>query len=66
MTTSSTHVTQLKNLSNMATVLTYNGYELQSDGSSYQSKINGKVRKFDTAVMFVQYINYLTNNGKTE
>lgn len=50
----------------MATVLTYNGYELQSDGSSYQSKINGKVRKFDTAVMFVQYINYLSNNGKTE
>ena len=66
MTTSSPHVTQLKNLSNMATVLTYNGYELQSDCSSYQSKINGKVRKFDTAVMFVQYINYLTKNGKTE
>lgn len=50
----------------MSTVLTYQGYELQSDGSSYQSKIGGKVRKFDTAVMFVQYINYLSNNGKTE
>jgi hypothetical protein len=47
----------------MSTVLTYDGYELESDGHNYQSKINGKVRKFDTAVMFVQYINYLKNNG---
>ena len=43
----------------MSTVLTYNGYDLQSDGHSYQSIINGKVRKFDTAAMFVQYINYI-------
>lgn len=49
----------------MSTVLTYDGYELQSDGRSYQSVIDGKVRKFDTAVMFVQYVNYIKGNGKT-
>jgi len=47
----------------MSTVLTYNGYELQSDGRTYQSTINGKVRKFDTAAMFVQYVNYIKGNG---
>lgn len=48
----------------MSTVLTYDGYELESDGHNYQSTINGKVCHFDTAVMFVQYINYINNGNQ--
>lgn len=48
----------------MSVVITYNGYELQSDGRSYQSNIDGHVRKFDTAGMWKQYIDYITGNEK--
>jgi len=41
----------------MCVVVTYMGYDLETDGHSYQSKINGRVLKFDTAGMWVDYIN---------
>lgn len=40
----------------MSAVVTYEGYVLETDGNSYQSTINGKVIKFDTAGMWKQYI----------
>lgn len=41
----------------MSAVVTYEGYVLETDGHTYQSKIDGKVLKFDTAGMWVDYIN---------
>ena len=41
----------------MSAVVTYEGYVLETDGRTYQSKIDGKVLKFDTAGMWVDYIN---------
>lgn len=49
----------------MATVLTYEGYELESDGIAYQGRFGNKIIKFDTPSMWVQYINYINKNGKT-
>lgn len=41
----------------MSAVVTYEGFVLETDGSSYQSSINGRMLKFDTAGMWVEYIN---------
>ena len=50
----------------MSVVLTYNGYELEGDGSRYQGRFGNKVIKFDTPSMWVQYINYIEErHGKT-
>lgn len=53
----------------MSAVVIYEGYVLETDGHTYQSNIDGRVRKFDTAGMWKQYIDYYLKkkeNGKTE
>lgn len=51
----------------MSAVVVYHGYVLYTDGHTYQSVIDGRTMKFDTAGMWKQYIDYLKrgNNGKT-
>ena len=51
----------------MSVVLTYNGYELEGDGSRYQGRFGNKVITFDTPSMWVQYINYIEErHGKSK
>ena len=45
----------------MSAVVTYEGYVLETDGIGYQSTINGKVLRFDTAGMWKQYIDLIVN-----
>ena len=41
----------------MSAVVTYMGFVLESDGQTYRSVINGTPMQFDTAGMWVEYIN---------
>lgn len=42
------------------TVMVYMGYTLEFvEGGGYQSQIDGKLVKFDTAGMWKEYIDYL-------
>lgn len=41
----------------MSAVVVYHGYVLESDGKTYRSVIDGHELHFDTAGMWVEYIN---------
>jgi len=43
------------------TVLVYEGFELKEAKGGYQCEIHGKVRKFDTAGMWKEYIDLIKN-----
>lgn len=43
----------------MSVVLTYGGYELESDGSAYQCRFGKNLIKFDTAGQWKQYVDYI-------
>jgi len=48
----------------MIAVLTYEGYTLIAVRGGYQSEINGRTIKFDTASQWVQYIDkVIKRNG---
>lgn len=40
-------------------VLTYMGYELETDGSNYKGKFGSDVIRFDTVGMWKQYVDML-------
>lgn len=48
----------------MSAVVTYEGYVLYTDGHTYQSEIDGRILKFDTAGMWVEYINKIIKGQK--